>query len=246
MNVTFDRNLFTQIGLDSASLTMLGSVVHSFLQPGDYRAVVHKGPEVITAFTIRSDTGSSNAQATIDLATLASVPDASHPEGCSCCADRGTKEGGPREFVVNPRGFVLFHVSRGAGGYYVHARRADTEEQDKGYDSRTLAPGDVFTAIVLRPGTYTMANSLTGSKGELVVTYPKPGEKRYRPGAALRVVCHEKGLEPDRVQIGPGQGVIFESHVPARIQIKLEKPDDGPKRKEPRRRRTGLLANRLR
>lgn len=246
MSVTFDRNLFTQIGLDSASLTMLGSVVHCFSQPGDYRAVVHEGSKVVAAFTIRSDTASSNAQATIDLPLLASVPDPSHPEGCPCCADGSTKRVGPREFVVNPRGFVLFHVSRGAGGYYVHARRADAEQEDKGYDSRTLAPGDVFTAIVLRPGTYTMTNSLTGGKGELVVTYPKPGEKRYRPGAPVRVICHENGLEPDRVQIGPGQGVIFESRVPGRIQIKLEKPDDGPKTKEPRRRRPGLLANRLR
>ena len=40
MNLTFDRNLFTQIGLDSASLTMLGTIVHSFPQPGEYRGVV--------------------------------------------------------------------------------------------------------------------------------------------------------------------------------------------------------------
>ena len=245
MNVTLDRNLFTQIGLDSASLTMLGSVVHSFSQAGDYRAVVHEGPKVLAAFAIRSDAASSNAQATIDLATLTSVPDPSHPEGCQCCA-KGAKDVGQREFVVNPRGFVLFHVSRGAGGYYVHARRADAEQEDKGYDSRSLVPGDVFTAIVLRPGSYTMTNSLTGAKGELVVTYPKPGEKRYRPGAPVRVICHEKGLEPDRVKIGPGQGVIFESRVPARIQIKLEKPDDGPKTKEPRSPRAGLRTNRLR
>ena len=40
MNMTFDRNLFTQIGLDSGSLTMLGAVIHSFRKPGEYRGSV--------------------------------------------------------------------------------------------------------------------------------------------------------------------------------------------------------------
>jgi hypothetical protein len=223
---------------------MLGTVVHSFAQPGEYRAVVHEGPEVKAVFTIRSDNSSSNAQTSIDLATLVSGPDASHPDGCTCCGGP-SNDAGQRTFVVNPRGYVLFHVSRGSGGYYVHARRTDAEEKDKGYDSRTLAPGDVFTAIVLRPGTYAIYNSLTRAKGELVVTYPVRGEKRYRPPAPVRVVCGERNFEPAQIQVGPGQGVIFESRSESRIQIKLEKPDDGPEAKEPSR-RPGLLTNRLR
>ena len=146
---------------------------------------------------------------------------------------------------MNPRGYVLFHVSGGAGGYYVHVRRADADEKDKGYDSRSLAEGDVFTAIVLRPGAYSIVNSLTGAKGELIVNYPKQGEKRYRPPAPVRVMCQLKSFEPARAQIDPGQGVIFESRAYSRIQIKLEKPDDGPKSKEPPR-PSGLIANRAR
>ena len=54
MNVTFDPHLFTQIGLDSGSLTMLGTVVHSFAQPGEYRCVVHEGPDVKASFSHRA------------------------------------------------------------------------------------------------------------------------------------------------------------------------------------------------
>jgi hypothetical protein len=243
MNLTFDRNLFTQIGLDSASLTMLGTIVHSFSQPGEYRGVVHEGAQVKAVFTISSDTRSANAQASIDLASLVPGEDAPHPEDCACCKGV-SKSQTPRTFVVNPRGYVLFHVSRGSGGYYVHARHTDADEKDKGYDSRALAEGDVFTAIVLRPGTYSVVNSLTGAKAELVVTYPKRGESQYRAPAPIRVVCHQRSFDPERLQIDPGQGVIFESRSQSRIQITLEKPDDGPTR-EPAG-QTGRIAPRPR
>ena len=244
MNLTFDRYLFTQIGLDSGSLTMLGTIVHSFSQPGDYRAVVHEGSEVKAVFTIRSDKASSSAQASIDLASLVSGPDQSHPKDCSCCGG-SSKERSPSIFVVNPRGYVLFHVSSGAGGFYVHARRTEAKDDDKGYDSRSLVEGDVFTAIVLRPGVYSVTNSLTEGKAELTVTYPKRGEKRYQPPAPVRVLCHRQSFEPDRLRLDPGQGLIFESRAAARIQIRLERPDDGPKDKEPAR-PTGLIVSKAR
>src|SRR5262245_22565056 len=124
MNATFDPYLFTQIGLDSGSLTMLGTVVHSLSQPGEYRGVVHQGTDVKAAFSISSDKASAVAQVSIDLASLVSGPGKSHPEGCACCKDSPGDQGSGR-FAVNPRGYVLFHLSHGAGGYYVHLRRAD-------------------------------------------------------------------------------------------------------------------------
>ena len=87
MNVTFDRNLFMQIGLDSGSLTMLGTIVHSFAQPGEYRGVVHEGAQVKAVFTISSDKSSANAQASIDLASLVSGPEASHPDTAPAARD---------------------------------------------------------------------------------------------------------------------------------------------------------------
>ncbi len=50
MKMTFDQNLFTQIGLDSGSLTMLGGVTHRFLEPGQYRGVVYRGKESLGNF----------------------------------------------------------------------------------------------------------------------------------------------------------------------------------------------------
>lgn len=230
MNPTLDRNLFTQIGLDSGSLTMLGTVVHSFGHAGEYRGVVHEGPQVRAVFTISVDNNSADAHASIDLAALAGGGDRAQPQGDTCCTGAGTasKGGGPRRFTVNPRGYVLFHVSSGEGKYYVHVRRADADQKDMGYDSRILAAGDVFTAIVLRPGSYSIVNHSTGTRGELSVAYPKRGERRYQPPPPVRVVCGQKSFEPARLQTDPGQGVIFECRAPSRIQITLEKPDDGP------------------
>jgi hypothetical protein len=246
MTPTFDRNLFTQIGLDSGSLTMLGTVAHSFSEPGEYRGVVHLGEKVAAVFAVSSDKSSPNASATIDLQSLVSGAAGAHPAGCACCKGHPAGDGGPRRFVVNPRGYTLFHISGGAGGYYVHIRRTDAPPEDKGYDTRSLAAGDIFTAIVLRPGSYTIENTHTKARGTLVVGYPKRGEKRYRPPGPLRVKCGPRSFDPNRLEIQPGQGVIFEVGAPARIQIRLEKPDDGPGPETPPQRRAGWTSNAVR
>lgn len=250
MDVTFDRHLFTQIGLDSGSLTLLGSVVHGFAEPGEYRCAVHAGTAVKAVFVVHADADSPNAQATIDLEALISGP-AQSPGGsggdCGCGGTDARVDADVPRFTVNPRGHVLFRVGRGAGQYYVHARRTDAGKDDKGYDTRSLVPGDAFAAIVLRPGAYAMQNGLTGARGELVVTYPDLKERRYRPEGPVRVRCDAKGFTPASVRIGPGQGVVFEAHAPSRVSISLTKPDDGPPdrvRVRPPRRFANLAAGR--
>jgi hypothetical protein len=219
MKATFDPNLFLQIGLDSGSLTMLGSIVHAFTEPGEYRGALHKGEEVKATFFITADKQSPAAQATIDLASLAASSSG------ECC---GAQSIGPR-FTVNPQGYTLFHVSGGEGGYYVHVRRTDDDPVNKGYDSRTLAGGDIFSAILLRPGVYRVTNTLGKAKGEVVVAYPPPvGDKPYRPPSPLRVESGPEGFHPPRVSVQPGQGVLFSAKCPTRIAIELVKPDDGP------------------
>jgi plastocyanin len=237
MDVTFDPHLFTQIDLDSGALTMLGTVVHQFSEAGEYRCVVHEGTAVRATFTISSDKNSSNAQAVVDLEAL--VSEASHTGDCECgCGGSGSGGAKPSTFSVNPRGYAVFRVGKGKGQYYVHARRVDAAADDKGYETRMLVEGDSFSAIVLRPGTYDLANSVTRSQGRLVVTYPRPGERRYRPDAPVRVRCG-RAFEPAEVTIGPGQGVIFEACTPSRITVTLSKPDDGPqgpeRERQPRR-----------
>ena len=226
MPFTIDPNLYTQIGLDSGSLTMLGSIVHSLQEPGQYRVAVHHGETVEKVCFVTADNNSPAAQVTIDLA---STP----PGTAAAASDCGCGSSKQDSFTVNPRGYVLFRVSGGSGGYYAHVRRIDADVKDRGYDTRTLNAGDLFSAAILRPGTYSVSNTLTRATGEIVVSYPQPGERPYVPPPPVRVICGPNSLEPARLQIQPGQAVIFEARTATRIVIRLERPDDGPRAGQP-------------
>ena len=186
MKLTFDQNLFTQVGLDSGSLTILGSVIHSFHEPGEYRGSVHKAGGEQAVFYLSVDKNSSVAQANIDLASLREYSDATQKE---CCDD--SKE---NRFTVNPRGYVLFHVSSGSGGFSVHVRRAEEDPKEKVFNSEELGEGDIFSTSIIRPGTYSVANRLAKTKAELVVSYPEIGKTAYRPPAPVHVQVGPRGL----------------------------------------------------
>jgi hypothetical protein len=220
MNMTFDQNLFTQVGLDSGSLTMLGSVIHSFQEPGEYRGSVHKAGGGQAVFYITVDKASSVAQADIDLASLREFSDASQSE---CCDDSKGDH-----FTVNPKGYVVFHVSSGSGGFSVHVRRAEEDPKIKVFNSEALDAGDFFSASIIRPGSYSVVNPLANTKAGLVVSYPEVGKTAYRPPAPVRVQVSPRGFEPAQINLKPGQGLIFDVKSPSRIVIALLKADDGP------------------
>jgi hypothetical protein len=227
MRTTFDQNLFTQIGLDSGSLTMLASVVHTFPEPGEYRGAVHLGEKVESVFYIKADKNSPVAQVNIDLGSLTASPTTA--PSADCCCDEGNKKTGSA-FVVNPKGYAVFHVSSGAGGCYVHVRKADEDPKQKIFDSRKLEEGDIYSAVILRPGCYSVTNTLTRvAAGELIVHYPSVGKTGYRPPPAVRIEVGENGFQPNRIEVYPGQGLSFHFKQPSRIKIELVKPDDGPK-----------------
>lgn len=235
MKMTFDQNLFTQIGLDSGALTMLGGVTHRFLEAGQYRGVVYRGSESIGQFYINVDKNSPIAQANIDLAafdtslpsTESSKTSSSAGTGCGCQAG-----GSPADttFEVNPKGYAVFHVSSGAGGYAVRASKAaEDPKQQNQFDSRELKSEDIFSAVILRPGTYSASNGLNAkAKGKITVGYPKIGKTAYRPPNPTKVVCSESGFEPANVELHPGQAVLFHANAPSRITLELVKADDGP------------------
>lgn len=223
MRTTFDPNLFTQIGLDSGSLTMLASVVHTFPEAGEYRGAVHLGEKVESVFYIKADKSSPVAQVNIDLVSLTTPP----AQGTGCCCPESKEV--QNQFVVNPKGYAVFHVSAGAGGYYVHMRKADEDQNQKIFDSRKLEEGDIYSAVILRPGRYSVTNALgKTAAGELTIPYPSVGKTGYRPPAPVRVEVGEKGLEPRKIEAHPGQGILFHFKQPSRIKIELVKPDDGP------------------
>ncbi len=218
MSVTLDRNIFNQIGLDSGSLTMLGVVVHSFSSPGRYRGVLYHDGKAESVFYIESDPNSAASSVNIDLATL----DQPGAEKCGCGAPN--HEPG-KHFAVNPRGYAVFHVSKGPGGYAVRVDRAEEQARMK-FDTRELGEGDLFSAIIIRPGTYSVTNLMTKAKGEIIVPYPKMGEAAYHPPNPLKIECTKSGFEPEKIHASPGQGQIYSFKTPSRIKIELLKPDD--------------------
>jgi hypothetical protein len=223
--MNLDRNLYSQIGLDSGSLTMLGAVVHSFGDPGEYRGTVRSEDESKGVFYISVDKNSPVAQVDIDLAALTkSAPQLTEK-------DRECEEE-KRRFSVNPRGYALFRVSGGEGGYNVHVRKAEEAEDIRIFDSRKLSDGAIFSCMILRPGTYSVTNVLGKARAEAVVAYPpEPGKTAYRPPAPLRVYATSDAFDPTNIELMPAQGLIFECKSPSRIKIELEKPDDGPRRR---------------
>lgn len=220
-SLTIDRNLFMQIGLDSGSLTMLGTVVHSFGVPGEYRGTVRKEGKSKGVFYLSVDKSSPVAQANIDLAGLVDSASKDFDKGCGC-------ERSQERFSVNPRGYALFRVSGGQGGYDVHIRRADESEDTEIFDSRKLDGGDLFAATILRPGRYAISNALGKGRCEAVVSYPTKEKRGSGPSPPARIHVTARGFDPDAVKLKPAQGLIFECEAPSRIKIELLEPDDGP------------------
>jgi hypothetical protein len=231
MATTIDRNFFTQIGMDSGSLTMLGCVLHRFTDPGEYRCVVRSGDATEAVFYVSSDPGCAVASVNIDLAALAgTAPSTTAGEtGPDCgCSSGAESSGDGQHFVVHPRGHAVFHVSGGAGGYSVHARLAVDDRDVLGYDTTVLTAGDIFSAVILRPGRYSVGNALGAARAEVTVMYPGTGQTAYKPPAP-EVVDVRDEFEPARVALRPMQGLNFNIHTAARIVIELEEPDDGPR-----------------
>jgi hypothetical protein len=228
-----DRNLFTQIGLDSGALTMLGAVVHTFGEPGEYRGTVRQEKSGKGVFYISVDKNSAVAQVDVDLAALAAPGNASG-KGCGCGGgtdSKGCTCDGGRRFTVNPRGYVVFRVGGGSGGYNVHVRKASEADITPIFDSSKLGGGAIFSGTLLRPGKYTVSNLLSDARAEVTVSYPVRTKTAYRPPEPVHVHVTENGFDRDVIALKPAQGMIFECAVPSRIKIDLVAPDDGPSRK---------------
>ena len=223
--VSIDPNL-VQTGLDSGALTMLGAVARRFSEPGEYRGTVRRADAIERVFYLTVDKDSPVAAADIDLAELAGSLPAHDESGTTCCP--GDREA---RFSVNPRGYVLFRVSGGPGGYSVNVRRADPDEKTPVFSSATLDDGAIFSAQILRPGTYSVTNARAKARASVIVSYPPPAFSSYRPPEALHVEVTERGFDPEAIELMPAQGLIFDCHTPTRIVITLERPDDGPSKR---------------
>ena len=219
--VLVNRHLFTQTSVDSGSLTMLGVVIHRFPESGEYMGVVERGAEA-RSFRLRVDESSPAMQANVDLATLGGGH--SHTDDCGC---KDKETGADPMFVVNPAGYVVFHVSSGPGGYVVRVGKLERPEAAL-FDSTQLEGDDLFAVTLIRPGTYSVRNVAGDARGEIVVAYPTIGEQPHRPDEPVEIVCTEKAFRPARIRIQAAQGQLYRFRTPSRIAIELVEPNDGP------------------
>lgn len=224
--VFVNRHLFTQTSVDSGSLTMLGNVIHRFPEPGEYMGVAAR-ETATSSFRLRVDESSPTMQVTIDLATLGEGH--RHSDDCGC---QDTETGTDPTFVVNPAGYVVFHVSSGPGGYVVRVGRLDLPQAAL-FESTRLEGDDLFAVTLIRPGTYSVRNLAGEARGEIVVSYPAVGDQPYRPDEPVEVVCTEKAFRPARIRIQAAQGQLYRIRTPSRIAIELAKPADGPRTTSP-------------
>lgn len=227
MNAKINQHLFAERPIDSGALTVACSVVHNFPEPGMYACAVVVGEKTEATFHVAVGDEYPATQVTVDLATAGR---ASADERCEC---EGGASAGGRHFEVNTKGFTVFYVSRGAGGYAVRAV-GKLRKNDKPliFDSRELRAGDIFTVSLLRPGTHTLSNS-TGAQGRISVLYPgaKKGKELYNRAAPVQVRCTTREFIPKEIETEVAQGQVYriETAEPSRIKIALTKADDGPR-----------------
>lgn len=218
MKARINRELFSQVNVDSGSLSMLSTIVHRFSEAGEYEGVVTKGAGLVTRrFTIAVSGESPVAQASTTRAQPSAQPGQVHID---------LKDTAPDHFVLNVGGYAVFYVSAGLGGYAVQISKLGKDNARIGvFDSRELNDSDMLSVTVIRPGTYSVTNSLGNARAELVVNYPEPG-KMQRNAAPVKVECTANQIVPDRIRVDPAQGLVFTFKTPSRIKIDLVRPED--------------------
>ena len=223
MNARINTYALRQTTIESANLGVLGSIAHPIAEDGAYAGAVFQRGVEITRFRLTVDAKFTNTQVDVDLSKL--DPDHQCPE----------KHRSAHEFELKSKGFAVLYVSEGPGEFHVVLTRLG-ETQKMEFDSRTLKSSDLFIATMLRPGEYAMVDQLGKAKGRISVAYPKVGKEPYRPGEPARVAVSPEAFKPSEVKIGAAQAVVFSIETPkSAIQVKLEKPDDGPKTETPGR-----------
>lgn len=130
-------------------------------------------------------------------------------------------------YTLTKGDYAVFYVSTGAGGYSIEIYRFEKGSQLKTFDSKELKEGVIFSAMVIRPGTYLITNTLNDAKAELVINYPELG-KMKKILIPINIESNTKEIVPNKINIDPSQGLIFRINTLSRIRIELTKPEDRP------------------
>jgi hypothetical protein len=217
MSARFNSLFLNQTTFDSASPLGSAVVVHRFDDEGEYDVELGREGAVPDRVVLSVAPRAKKAQAsqassvTIDVAGAAP----------------GTIAG-LRHSKLDAGGYTAFTSAhaRSSGSVIVARKRG---AKDAEFDSRRLGEPDIFAVTLVRPGLYAVRNTLAKAEGRIVVTYPVVGERPYRPADPVGVLCTTKGFDPERLEIGPAQGIIFRFDTAAHLVVELLEPDDGPK-----------------
>jgi plastocyanin len=221
VNAIINQLFLTQTSFDSASPGGSAVLVRQFEREGDYEIVLAREDQRIAGIPLvvgrarsaeqaaRAGEGEAPQAMALDLAALLR-PSATAPEATR----------------IAPGTHLSFTAPR-PSGHYVLVKSA-TGDGGEEFDSRKLDSSCVFAATLIRPGTYSLTNQITGARGRIVVTYPQIGSAPYRPPAPLSVQCTQDGFGAEELTLSPGQGIIFRFATESRVQIELVEPDDGP------------------
>jgi hypothetical protein len=232
MRATVNRQMFTTRLFDSGSLGVLGTVIHQFAEAGRHEVVIRRGDVVAGTFAFTVDESSPNLQLDIDLATVgraATAATAGH--GDCACQDTPHAAASGALPAVSPKGYVLFYVSQGDGGFSVVVGRDGSERAV--FDSTALGAGDLFAIALLAPTEFVMRNTSGQATGRITVSAAGLSGARLAAMDAVYVETSRYAFAPDRLEVSSGQGVVFRVTDAARIVIEQTGDPGGP---EPARR----------
>jgi len=205
-------SLLTRTSFDSASLASQAAIAHPMPQTGRWRLEAHgpRGSAPWVMDIVVRDGGLPRVA--VDLA---------QPATPTNCCDAG-------ETPLSPGGMLNLNLQSDRGGGF--ALLYGATGSDPVWDSRRLGPGDTYACMPLRPGTYTVANSLGPAKASVRVTYPDPraaaaGARLASGPAPIKV---GQTMDPGEQTIDPGQVLVFAIETTAQLTLVLKAPDDGP------------------
>ena len=231
MNIKINRFLFSQTTIDSGSLTPHSTLVCKFTDPGEYQGIIMKGSGIVSRFKLNvlderpssrlSSLSTINSKETSQLTDVnKQVSDTSNQINIDLSNIMST-------YTLKKGDYAVFYVSTGAGGYSIEIYRFEKGSQIKTFDSKELKDGVIFSAMVIRPGTYLITNTLNDAKAELVINYPELG-KMKKILIPINIESNTKEIVPNKINIDPSQGLIFRINTLSRIRIELTKPEDRP------------------
>jgi hypothetical protein len=226
MRAILNRHMFTTRVFDSGALGVLGSVIHQFREPGRYEVVIRQKDSVVRSFRFEASESSSNMQLDIDLASVIRAATGAK-EDCGCDGAKGATGPGVLP-TVSPKGYVLFYVSQGDGGYAVSVGREGGEKPV--FDSTALGEGDIFAVTLLAPTRYAMTNRTGGAKGTIVVSSSSDTAKSLAAMSASYVETRREAFAPNTVKVVSGQGIVFRILETSRVVIEQQEEPESEAR----------------